>query len=288
MKYVSEIYAQPALVTSETLAWQGVRVERHQLGAMELPPHYHEHHLLLLHQMPDPIRVHRKKGSHVQQGLLRQGDLGLYPSGEYDRVAWDGFADTIHVHVDNRYLETLAHQNLDRVRFNLEDRFQFNDALLYQLGQQLLVAVGTQHTLGLLYIESLTNALCYHLIENYATHERRPAPDRRLPDSVLNRIDAYLEVHADELVTLKALADLAHLSVFHFTRLFRQTTGVTPYQYVIRWKIRRALQMLKADEASIAVISDALGFASPGHFSAAFKRAVGMSPRAFQQSSLTA
>jgi AraC family transcriptional regulator len=71
--------------------------------------------------------------------------------------------------------------------------------------------------------------------------------------------------------------------VFHFARRFKQTTGRAPYQYVLEWKIRRAQQLLRAGELPIAAVGDALGFASPTHFSAAFKRAVGQSPREFQQ-----
>ncbi|WP_077919440.1 AraC family transcriptional regulator [Spirosoma sp. 209] len=283
MKYVSEIYTRPALVTSETLAWQGVRVERYQLEAMELPPHYHEQHLLMLHQMDAPVLAQRQKGSQLQQAVFRTGDLGLYPGGEYGRVAWTGPADTIHLSIDGQHLERLARQGMDIGLFSLHDRFQFEDALLSELGRQLLNAVGTQHALGLLYVESLTNALCYHLIEHHATCQPRTEPGRRLPEAVLHRIDAYLEARADQPVTLDVLAGLANLSVFHFARLFKRTTGQSPYQYVIGWKIRQACQLLQADMASITDISDALGFNSSTQFSVAFKRAMGVSPRAFRR-----
>src|SRR5919199_1346396 len=174
MKYVSEIYPRPALVTSETLAWRGVQIEHHQSEAMELPPHYHEQHLLLLYQTPKPVHVTQQQGRRQQQGIFYQGAVGLYPGGEYGKVAWNGPTDTIHLYVDDLHLENLARQGADLTRFKLQYRFQFDDQLLNQLGRQLLQAVGTQHGLGLLYIESLTNALCYHLIEHHATYERRP------------------------------------------------------------------------------------------------------------------
>ena len=79
------------------------------------------------------------------------------------------------------------------------------------------------------------------------------------------------------------LAGLANLSVFHFARRFKLTTGQTPYQYVLGWKMRRAQLLLRAGHLPVATISDALGFASPAHFSAAFKRVVGQSPREFQR-----
>ncbi len=284
MLYDSDLYAHPALVTSEAQAWSGLRVERYQLPAMELPAHYHQHHLLLLHQPTAPVTTRRQQGSRVEEAVFRTGDVGLYPGGEYGSVAWNGPTDTIHLYLDDQHLEKLARRGLDLTHFGLHDRFRFEDPLLDQLGRQLLGAVGTQHDLGLLYVESLTAALSYHLITHHATYERRVATAPRLPAAVLARIDAYLEAYADGPITLESLADLANLSVFHFARRFKQTLGVPPYQYVLGWKIRRAQQLLRLGNAPVAAISDALGFATPAHFSAAFKRAVGQSPREYQWS----
>ncbi|MBC3787657.1 helix-turn-helix transcriptional regulator [Spirosoma utsteinense] len=282
MTYDSEMYSRPALVTSASLAWQGLRVERYQLDAMELPPHRHDHHLLLLYQAP-PVTVRRQQGSRVQQAVFQPGNLGLYPGGEYDRVSWNGPTDTIHLYLDNQQLEDKARRDMDLSRFYLGDQFRFDDGLLNALGQQLLSAVGTSHTLGWLYVESLINTLCFHLIEHYGRYERRPVTTGRLPNAALNRIDAYLEAYADQFITLDTLAGLANLSVFHFTRLFKHAIGVSPYQYVLDWKIRRARQLLRANDTSINSVSDALGFSSPAHFSVAFKRNVGMSPSQFQR-----
>lgn len=275
------LYDRPALQTSADQAWPGLRVERYQLEAMSMPAHYHAQHLLLLHQGGRPVRSRRQSGSHLEEDQFRAGDAGLYPAGEYGPTAWDGPADIIQVHVDPQALESRAGGDLTKVA--LRDQFRFEDGLLTQVGRQLLAAAGTQHALGLLYVESLTNALCYHLIEHHATYERRLAPGRALSAAVLARIDAYLEAHTEQLVTVDCLAGLANLSVFHFARCFKQTTGQSPYQYVLGWKIRRAQQLLRAGELPLAAIGDVLGFASPAHFSAAFKRATGQTPRAFQR-----
>ena len=251
---------------------------------MELPAHYHQHHLLMLQQPVAPVTTRRQQGRRVDEAVFRLGDIGLYPGGEYGPVAWNGPTDTIHLYLDDQRLETLARQGLDLTHFGLRDQFRFADPLLDQVGRQLLGAVEARHELGRLYVESLTAALSYHLILHHATYERRVATGPRLPAPVLARIDAYLEAHADGPVTLEVLAGLANLSVFHFARRFKQTTGTAPYQYVLGWKIRRAQHLLRQGSAPVAAISDALGFATPAHFSAAFKRVVGQSPREYQWS----
>ena len=276
------LYGRPAVETSPPQP--ELRIERYQLGAMQVPAHAHADHLLLLHQGPQPVRSRRYSGSRVEESLFQFGDGGLYPAGEYGPLAWDGPADVVHLHVNPQLLEDRARQGLDLTHFALRDQFRLEDGLLAHLGRQLLAGPGAGHALGQLYAESLTTALSLHLITHYATFERRIATDSaRLPSAVLARLDAYIEASAEQPITLAALADLANLSVFHFARRFKHTIGRTPYQYVLDWKITRARQLLRAGEQPVAAISDALGFASPAHFAAAFKRAVGQSPRVFQR-----
>lgn len=132
-------------------------------------------------------------------------------------------------------------------------------------------------------MESLTATLCHHLLAHHATIRCSAEGQPRLSSAALARIDAYLEAHAAQPVTLEDLAGLANLSVFHFTRLFKQATGLPPYQYVLRWKMERAKHLLRRDSAGVADLSDELGFASPVSFTAAFKRLVGCTPQQFQR-----
>jgi AraC family transcriptional regulator len=284
--YTSELYDQPALASSAALAWPGVRVERYQLAAMALPAHCHEQHLLLVHQGAQPVVASRRSGARVEAEQYQRGDMGLYPGGEYGPFEWDGPVDIIQVHLDAQMLEDRARRDLDLTHFALRERFRCQDELLAQVGRQLLAATAQTHTLGQLYAESLATTLSYHLIEHHASCERHPAGKvvAGLPSAVLARLDAYLEAHAELPIKLEILAGLANLSVFHFARRFKQTTGRSPYQYVLDWKFRRARVLLRAGELPVAAIGDALGFASPAHFATAFRRAVGQSPRAFQQS----
>lgn len=265
------------------MAWQGVRIEQYRLEAGELPPHYHAHHLLLLYQADGPFVLHQQHQHRLQTSVHQTGDLGLYPGGEYGRLTWDTPSDNVYLMVDDQYLARIVQQGMGLARFALRERLQFLDPLLAQLCRQLLAAAGSEHALGLLYVESLINALCHHLLEHHASIERHLPAGGRLTGAVRARIDAYLEAHAEAPITLETLAGLANLSVFHFARLFKQATGVAPYQYVLRWKIRRAQRRLRLGHAPVAAISDALGFASPASFSVAFKRAVGCNPQEFQR-----
>lgn len=230
------VYNRPALASSADQAWPGLLVEQYRLEATHLPAHFQAEHLLILHQGIEPVRSRRQHGTAVEEVVFQAGDAGLYPAGERGSGGWNGPVDVIQVHVDASVLENHARQGqgLDLARFTLQDRFCFQDGLLTALGRQLAAAAGAEHALGRLYGESLANTLHYHLIAHHATFERRIAAGRNLLAPVLVRIDAYLEAAVEQSVTVEALASLANLSVFHFARCFKQTTGSSPYQYVLK------------------------------------------------------
>ncbi|MBG8554060.1 hypothetical protein [Hymenobacter guriensis] len=146
--YTSELYEGPALTSSAALDWPGVRIERYQLAPAALPAHCHEHHLLLVHQGPQPVVASRRTGSRVEADQFRHGDVGLYPGGEYGPFNWDSPVDIIQVHLDAQALENRARRDLDVRAFVLRERFRCEDGLLAQLAQQLLAATGRANGLG--------------------------------------------------------------------------------------------------------------------------------------------
>jgi AraC family transcriptional regulator len=97
------------------------------------------------------------------------------------------------------------------------------------------------------------------------------------------RAALWLEAHSHESVDLEQAAAEAGLSCFHFLRLFARVLGVTPYQYVVRSRLRNAARLLAADARSITDVAIDVGFADLSNFVRMFHRAAGVSPRGFRQ-----
>jgi AraC-like DNA-binding protein len=93
----------------------------------------------------------------------------------------------------------------------------------------------------------------------------------------------WLDANAGDAVDLAATAHAAGLSAFHFLRIFNQVLGVTPHQYLVRSRLRRAAQLLADDTRPITDIALEVGFADLSNFVRTFHRAAGMPPRAFRQ-----
>jgi AraC family transcriptional regulator len=82
--------------------------------------------------------------------------------------------------------------------------------------------------------------------------------------------------------TLGQLAGAACLSVNHFIRAFHQQTGMTPHRHVVLRRLERGIALLKKPDMSVAEVADGVGFATPAHFVATFRRTLGVTPGAFQ------
>jgi AraC family transcriptional regulator len=105
----------------------------------------------------------------------------------------------------------------------------------------------------------------------------------RLDDGRLRRVLAYLEEHLAEDITVADLANVACLSIFHFTRAFAGATGVPPHRYVSRRRLETARAMIATGRASLSEIAHDCRFSSQSSFTRAFRRAMSMTPAEYRR-----
>jgi AraC-like DNA-binding protein len=93
----------------------------------------------------------------------------------------------------------------------------------------------------------------------------------------------WIEANAHEPIDLDRAARAAGLSQFHFLRLFAKVLGVTPHQYLVRTRLRRAARLLAEDDLSVTDAAFEAGFGDLSNFMRTFRRAAGISPGAFRR-----
>jgi AraC family transcriptional regulator len=133
-------------------------------------------------------------------------------------------------------------------------------------------------------IAALTQLFATHLVERYT----EPAAQARgqsggLPIRQLRKVEDYVREHLDEEIGIEALAELAELSPFHFSRVFKETTGMTPLQFVTRKRITRAQQLIRETSRSLIEIGLEIGYTNPSHFARVFRKVVGVTPTEFRK-----
>lgn len=129
-------------------------------------------------------------------------------------------------------------------------------------------------------VRAIAALLCDHATEAQAREGSQPI---RLSPARLRRVKDYIEGHLSSNITLARLAETAGLSPFHFARVFKLETGVTPYQFVSTARLSRAAILLSEGRMPLAELALACGFSSQSHFTSAFTRAMGVSPGRFRR-----
>jgi AraC family transcriptional regulator len=119
-----------------------------------------------------------------------------------------------------------------------------------------------------------------------ATTARTSAAGHTLPESKLRRVTEHIQAHLDQDLTLARLSAVLYMSPYHFARLFKGSTGVPPYRFVVRQRIARARGVLATPELSIAEISRLVGFRTPSHFTTVFRHVLGITPGAYRTAAL--
>lgn len=92
----------------------------------------------------------------------------------------------------------------------------------------------------------------------------------------------HIELHADDDLDLKTLASVAIMSKYHFLRTFRHIVGMTPYQFVLNVRMRRAAVRLARSFEPVSTIAFETGFGDLSTFNGRFRDVFGMSPTAYR------
>ncbi len=163
-------------------------------------------------------------------------------------------------------------------------RLRFTDDRVWSLAKLLAEAVQDPDPGTQLYGDSLIAAIAARLLEPPKTADKPAAglSPRQLRDAIMF-LDAQLPARVD-LATLSALADL---SQSHYSRAFKASTGVAPYQWQLRARIERAKDLLMNTSRSLDHVAEATGFADAVHFGRVFRKVTGSTPAAWRLDRLT-
>lgn len=132
-------------------------------------------------------------------------------------------------------------------------------------------------------VAALVQLLAAYLVEKY-TDAASEKPDFHggLPIWQLRKVEDYVREQLAEDISVEAMAELVELSLFHFSRVFKQATGMSPLQFVTRERITRAQQLIRETSRSLIEITLEVGYTSPSHFAQVFRRVVGVTPTEFR------
>ncbi|MBB3128670.1 AraC family transcriptional regulator [Paenibacillus rhizosphaerae] len=284
-RYMSN--SKPVL-DSQHLGWKYIHFSKWekvgpQEGYIEAMPNY----LITMHTSPQPIKTLSRFDGCDYERVMKTGEANCFVPGNFDYFRWEKVeASYSCILLSPSLVHDVACQ-LDmtfKCQDELTNKLSIYDSKLVQLSQWLMDEVNGNGARGKLYIESLSNLMAQHLLEIIANPSKQPYISRNLTDRQISRVIEYMHVHYDRDISLEELAKVVNFSQTQLNRMFKQSTGLSPYQYFIHLRIDKAKTLIKSREFTIGEIAVMLGFVDQSHLNRHFKKITGLSPGEYMSS----
>lgn len=279
----SQVLPQPPLLSSQK-AWEGIFLAHYRHPAYESPEHYLMQHTLLITNTNVRFHVEQRLDGKFKQYAHGLGRLDLFPANLSHWATWDRETEFSIVAICPKFFEKVALENIKGDRVELIPQFSIVDATIGHIALALKAEVEAGCTTGSLYGESLATALVMRLIQNYSACKPQILTNSNgLTKYQLHQVIDYINTHIDQNISLTDLGKVATISQSHFARLFKQSMGITPHQYLIQQRVERAKKLLHKRQIPIADIALQCGFANQTHLTKRFRQIIGITPKAYQQ-----
>ncbi|WP_316188069.1 MULTISPECIES: AraC family transcriptional regulator [unclassified Bradyrhizobium] len=272
---------------AEAKDWQhlGIEHRKFEAGRQETPVPICNELVLLL---AGGGIVSRTGNGEAQTSLARPGMTYLVPVGTQEsRLELSDRMECLHLYLPPALIDhsALADFDVDPDKVEIVYADGLADQVIFQICSPLrdLLYRPRQPT-DALFVEGIQTALAAHLIGCYTIDRWRP-PERSpsLDPRRLQRVIDFIEASLGTDIRLDELAAQACLSPFHFSRLFREATGLSPHRYVTDRRVQAARHELAHNDAPLVQIALDFGFGSQANFTRVFRKATGLTPGQYRE-----
>jgi AraC family transcriptional regulator len=191
------------------------------------------------------------------------------------------FANVLFLALEPVFVSRVAEGlELDSDRIELVEQRRSTDPTLHHIALALRAGVQTGDARDRMYGEALSTALAVHLLREYGAAVLGPKRQYGgLPREKLVRAVEYIQDQLDTDLTVSGIAQAVGMSPDHFTRLFKESTGQSPYRYVVEARVRKAKELLTTGKFTISEAAYHVGFVDQSHLTRHFKRIFGLPPK---------
>jgi AraC family transcriptional regulator len=271
------------LATSHGKPWNGFFLKEH--GPTDLDAHQV---MLLKHavwlQVEAPAQFEWNGDGRFVSKTIEPGQISICPANKLHSGRLRHEGGHIAVFLEPEFLAQAMENGVSPERIELRWELGIDSPPLREL-VLLLHAEGTRPTAANgHYATAIARLIAIHLVQHHSVQMTDSAKRGGLSPSRLRQVAALVETRLGTELSLDEMAKAAGMSVFHFSRVFRQSTGMSPFQYVLKCRIERARELLLAPHARIGDVALECGFCDQAHFTRHFKRLTGSTPAAFVRS----
>ena len=271
------------ILSSHKLGWKNVNFDYFRYGNCETPVHVMEHHAIGL--ILDRGEVERKLDGVYQLETATKGSVTIIPAYIEHWSAWNIIGRFAMLSLSPKALAQIDPDTVNVDSIELIPTFAKSqpDRLLYGVGMAIKDYLETDPYDGGFYIEHLQNTISAHLLQHYCTKKIHfKEYSSGLASAKLELAIAYIQDNLETNLKIEDIAKELNISQYYFSHLFRESTGISPYRYVIQQRVEKVKQLLVSTKMSIAEIAFACGFNSQSQMTLHFRKLVGTTPKKYR------
>ncbi|MEO0368293.1 MAG: AraC family transcriptional regulator [Pseudomonadota bacterium] len=244
---------------------------------------YSQHHVLL-NLNPVSHRVENWRDEIHRDFVLNQYEIIVTPAGMLSGWKWYQPSKVIVITLEPDRLEKFAQNELGVLLGNtqLQNLPQFNDPDICHAGELLRDSLASNELGSAVMFESFARVFLVKLIQKYGEKNEIPGDKASFTAQHYKRVLDFVDKHFGETITLEDMASEAALSSSHFSRIFKQTIGKSPMQFLTSFRIEQAKKMLADQLRPQLDIALSCGFADQAHFSRVFKQLENCTPSSYR------
>lgn len=271
------------VVTSRGKPWNGFFVKENG------PTQVEAHQVMLLKhavwlQLDAPASLEWTGDGRFVSTTIAPGQLMICPANKLHSGNMRHEGTHILVLLEPEFVAQAMDSGVDPAQIDLRWEHALDSPALRELVLLLRAEAARPAAANGHYATAIARLIAIHIVQHYSAHTTDAAKRGGLSPMRLRKVEALVEQRLGADLNLDEMARTAGLSVFHFARAFRQTTGMSPFQYVLKCRIERARELLLTPHARIGEIALECGFCDQAHLTRHFKRLTGSTPAAFARS----
>jgi AraC family transcriptional regulator len=279
----ARVLPQTPLVASYHTGWKGLTFAHYCHPPHETPEHCLRQHSLVIADPKSCFTAERRLDGKFKHYAHGNGRVDIIPAFLNHWTNWDREVEFSVLAICPTLLYQITQESMQR-EIELIPQLAIDDPVIQQLALALKLEIQTGCLSGRLYGELLGTALAARLVQNYAVS--KPSLEFKangLSRSQLERVIDYMQANLTQDLSILDLATLTCMSESHFSRSFKRSVGIAPYQYLMQQRVERAKQLLAQRSISISTIALDCGFANQTHLTKVFRQMTGMTPKAYQK-----
>ncbi|WP_079433962.1 AraC family transcriptional regulator [Zoogloea sp. LCSB751] len=268
------------LSASDGLGWKDVGHRSYLYTGLDVAIPPVDHYMVVRYRTGQTPMDRRVEGRWTRRQCA-PGEFSLLTRSEPSHWHWTECIEVSHTYLSDALMQRVAADITERAvaDIRLHDVLQARDPVVMSIVDAIAAEAERTGFGGSLYVEALSIQLAVHLFRHYACIQfRDEVPAGPLSPARMRRLNEFLDSHLQDSISIEQMAATLGLGVWTFSKHFRATTGASPYDYVTRRRLERAVRLLTAGELAIKEVAVDCGFSDQAHLTRVMRARMGTTP----------